>query len=176
MAIVFWDSVGVILVDFMSKRATIILDVYINTLKKLKARMRRVRPALEISKVLLQHGKARPHPASNPMRSSAPLAGQQFHILYICQTWHDLTSICFGPSKKVPQKKSLRGRHFSSDKEVKTAVRNWLKMQPVEFYNEGICAFVKRWESGLESGRLYREVTTKCSCYILSCDARFVYL
>ena len=44
-------------------------------------------------------------------------------------------------------------------------------MHPVEFYNEGICALVKRWEKvgkgGSESGRLHREVTMKCSCYIL---------
>ena len=58
---VFWDSVGVILVDFMSKGATINSDVYIDTLKKLKARIQRVRPALEMSKVLLQHDNARPH-------------------------------------------------------------------------------------------------------------------
>ena len=52
MVTVFWNSVGVILVDFMSKGATIISDVYINTLKKLKAR---------ICKILLQHDNARPH-------------------------------------------------------------------------------------------------------------------
>ena len=42
MVTVFWYSVGVIPVDFMSKGATINLDVYINTLKKLKARIQRV--------------------------------------------------------------------------------------------------------------------------------------
>ena len=39
MVTVFWDSVGVILIDFMSKGTTIDSDVYINTLKKLKARI-----------------------------------------------------------------------------------------------------------------------------------------
>ena len=61
MVTLFWVSVGVILVDFMSKGATINSDVYIDTLKKLKARIRRVRPALEMSKILLQHDNARPH-------------------------------------------------------------------------------------------------------------------
>ena len=42
MVTVFWDSVGVILVDFMSKGAKINFDVYINTLKKFKARIQRV--------------------------------------------------------------------------------------------------------------------------------------
>ena len=61
MVTVFWDSVGVILVDFMSKGATINSDAYIDTLKSLKARMRRVRPAFEMSKILLQHDNSRPH-------------------------------------------------------------------------------------------------------------------
>ena len=59
MVTVFWDSVGVILVDIMSKGATINSAVYINTLKKLNAKIRRVRPALEMSKVLWQHDNAR---------------------------------------------------------------------------------------------------------------------
>ena len=61
MVTVFWDSVDTILVDFMYKGATINLDVYIDTLKKLKARIQRVRPALKMSKVLLQQCHARPH-------------------------------------------------------------------------------------------------------------------
>ena len=61
MVTVFWDSVGVILVDFTSKGAKINSDVCIDTLKKLKAKIRRVQPALEMSKVLLQHDNARPH-------------------------------------------------------------------------------------------------------------------
>ena len=76
-------------------------------------------------------------PASKPVRSSVPLTGQQFHIPHVHQTWLRLTSICFGPSKE---------KCFSSDEEVETAVGKWLKTQLVEFYNEGICALVKRWE------------------------------
>ena len=49
MVTVFWDSVGVKLVGFMSKGATINSDVYIDKLKKLKARIQRVPPALEMS-------------------------------------------------------------------------------------------------------------------------------
>ena len=61
MVTVFWDSVGVILVNFMSKGATINLDAYINTLKKLKAKIQRHRPTLEMSKILLQYDNVRPH-------------------------------------------------------------------------------------------------------------------
>ena len=141
MVTVFWDSVGVILVDFMSKGATINSDVYIHTLKKLKARIQRVRPVLKMSKVLLQHDNARPHTSLkirevissfgwtriSHLPYSPDLAASDFHL--------------FGPLKE-----SLRGRHFSRDEEVKTAVRKWLKTQLVKFYNEEICALVERWE------------------------------
>ena len=65
MATVFWDIEGVILVDFMPKGTTITSDVYIDTLRKLKARLRRVRSHLDMSKVLLQHDNARPHTYQN---------------------------------------------------------------------------------------------------------------
>ena len=45
-------------------------------------------------------------------------------------------------------KESLRGRRFSSDEEVKTAVWKWLNTQPVEFYNKG-CGLVKRWKKAV---------------------------
>ena len=31
-------------------------------------------------------------------------------------------------------KESLRGKHYASDEEVKTAVMKWLKEQSIEFY------------------------------------------
>ena len=101
---VLWNSVGVILIDFMSKKATINSVVYIYTLKKLKARIQRVRPVLEMSKVLLQHDNAMPHTS---LKTHKVITSP-----HICYTWHRLTSICLGPSKK-----SLRGQHFFSDEE-----------------------------------------------------------
>ena len=60
-ATVFWDVQGFILVDFMPKGGTINSEAYIETLQKLKARIKRVRPNLKMSKVFLQHDNARPH-------------------------------------------------------------------------------------------------------------------
>ena len=42
-------------------------------------------------------------------------------------------------------KEDLRGKHYASDKEVKTAVMNWLNEQSAEFYESGIHALVQRW-------------------------------
>ena len=80
-------------------------------------------------------------PATKSMRSTATLAGQQFHIPHTIQTWHRLTSSdfhLFGPLKE-----SLRGQYFSSNEEVKPAVGKWLNTQSAEFYNEGRCELLK---------------------------------
>ena len=63
MAIIFWDAQGIIIVEFLPRGKTINSEAHtrIETLQKLRARIRRVRPNLEINKVLLQHDNARPH-------------------------------------------------------------------------------------------------------------------
>ena len=96
MVTVFWDSVGVILIDFMSKGATINSNVYINTLKNEEFNL--LWKCLRFYCNMTMLGLT---PASKLVRSSAPLAGQQFHIPHIQQTWHHLTSIYLCPSKKV---------------------------------------------------------------------------
>ena len=101
MVTVFWDSVGVILVDFVPKGATINSDVYINSLKKLKARIRRVRPALEMSKVSLQHDNARSHTSLKTREVISSFSWTTISYPHICQTWHRLISICLSCSKKV---------------------------------------------------------------------------
>ena len=128
------------MVDFMSIGATINSDVYIDTLKKLKAKIRRVSSALEMSKVLLQHHNARPHTSLKTREIVSSFGWTTIlHAPYL----PDLVPSDFHFFRSL--KESLRGRYFSSD-EVKTAVRKWLKTQPVQFYNEEICALIKRWE------------------------------
>ena len=96
-----------------------------------------------MSKVLLQYDNARPHTSLKTHEVISSFGGEKIsHPPYL----PDLASSdfhLFGPFKE-----SLRRQHFSSDEEVKTAVRKWLKTQPVEFY-EGICALVKRWEKAV---------------------------
>ena len=101
--------------------------------------MQRVGPALEMSKLLLQHDNARPH-TNVKTREVISFFGRTTisHPPYS----PDLAPCDF--QLFLPLKESLRGRHFSSDEEVKTAVRKWLETLPVEFYNERICALVKR--------------------------------
>ena len=61
MSTVFWDDQGLLLVDFLPKGKTINSEAYIETLKKLQAKIRRARPQLKMKKIFLQHDSARPH-------------------------------------------------------------------------------------------------------------------
>lgn len=63
MATVFWDSKGVILMDYLPRGGTISSNRYCEVLKKLRARIKRKRPGLLTKKVLLFHDNARPHSA-----------------------------------------------------------------------------------------------------------------
>ena len=101
MVTVFPDNVGVILVDFRSKGATNNSDVYIETLKNLKARIQTARPALKMSKVFLQHDNARPHTSLKTCKVISSFGRITILHPHIRQTWHRLTSIFLGPSKKV---------------------------------------------------------------------------
>lgn len=146
MATVFWDQEGVILVDFMPKGTTINSEAYILTLTKLKIRLRRCRPHLSESNVLLQHDNARPHTSFRTREQiskwgwttlphpaySPDLAPSDYHL--------------FGPMKEA-----LRGQRFSDDGEVISAVRQWLRSQPKSFYEAGIQALIKRWKAILDN-------------------------
>ena len=53
MASVFWDIEGVLLAEFLKGGATINSERYVQTLKKLKQRIRRIRPNKNMTEVLL---------------------------------------------------------------------------------------------------------------------------
>ena len=54
-------------------------------------------------------------------------------------------------------KESLRGKHYKNNEEVKTSVEKWLCKQSPEFYEAGIHALIRRWNSTIERGGDYVE-------------------
>ncbi|GFR65160.1 mariner transposase [Elysia marginata] len=83
MATVFWDTQGVILVDFLSRGETVNSDSYIDTLKRLRARILRERPDMDIGNVLIMSyctTMLDPTQASEQERQLARLGGLFFHI------------------------------------------------------------------------------------------------
>jgi hypothetical protein len=61
MATLFWDRKGVLLVDITEKGTTINAASYCATLEWLRAAIKRQRPGLLTTDVLLLHDNARPH-------------------------------------------------------------------------------------------------------------------
>ncbi|GFR65691.1 transposase [Elysia marginata] len=139
MATGLWDTREVILVDFLSRRETVNSDSYIDTLKRLRARILRVRPDMDIENVLLLHDNARHNTSIRTREATAPFGWTTLpHPSYlpdlVPSDYH-----LFGPMKQ-----GLRDKHFQNDEKVKNAVKTWQKEQPIQFYETGISALVKR--------------------------------
>ena len=152
MATVFWDHKGVLLVDFMERGTTINAGSYCATLERLRAAIKRKRPGLLTTGVLLLHDNARPHVATETQQLlqrfkwtilehppySPDLAPSDFHLF-------------------LALKDHLSGHKFTSDDDVKTAVTRWLKSQGAEFYETGINKLVPRLDKCLNLGGDYVE-------------------
>ena len=130
------------LVDFLPRGETINSGAYIETLKRLRARIRRVRPNLSVDNVLFQHDNSRPHTS---IRARETIASFVWTFLT-----HPPHSPDLAPSDYHlfgPMKKGLSDKHYVSDEEVKTAVMKWLKEQAIEFYETGTHDLIRRCNS-----------------------------
>jgi histone-lysine N-methyltransferase SETMAR len=147
MGTVFWDCEWVILIDVLPRGQKISSDVYVENMKKMKKRFRRVRPHKEVTKMLLHHDNARlhtnlhtrkvirtlqwtvlPHPPYSP-----DLAPSDYHLL-------------------SPLKDAIRGKKLENDEEGISEVKRWLRQRPAEWYREGIQALTSRWRKAMDSG------------------------
>lgn len=144
MASVFWDSKGVLLVEFMERGATINADAYIETLKNLRRAIQNKRRGLLSSGVVLLHDNARPH------------AAQKTKDLLDTFKWdvfaHPPYSPDLAPSDYhlfMHMKKWLGSQRFDDDEELKDAVTGWLKAQAGDFFAEGISKLVRRYDKCL---------------------------
>ena len=54
-------------------------------------------------------------------------------------------------------KESLRGKHYASNEEVKTAMMEWLKEQSTEFYEACIHSLIWKWNIAIERNGDYVE-------------------
>jgi transposase len=142
----FWDRKGVILVDFLEQGLTINAVRYVETLKKLKSQISRVRPEKK-EHVLLQHHNARPHTALYPRECTAKFG---WTILPHPPYSPDLTPSdfhLFGPIKD-----GLRGKQFPNTDAVIEAVKKWLSQTDSDFYGARIQRLLERWRKCIELG------------------------
>ena len=152
MATVFWDTQGVLLVDFLPNGQTINGNRYILTLERLKRAVRRKRLGLQDNQILLQHDNARPHAALRTQEAIQKLG------------WTTLPHPPYSPDLAPSDyhlfgklKKSLCGNHYGSVDAVKRAVQAWIKHTPVAFFEKGIMDLVPRWQKCIASEGDYIE-------------------
>ena len=144
LATVFRDIHGIICIEFLPRGSTIDSDRYIQTLKKLKARIYRARPALEMQRVLFHHDNAPPHTSGKTRETIASMG------------WKTLPHPPYSPDLAPsdyhlfgPMKLHMKGMRHENDDDLKTTVTKWLREQPPEFYRQGILALTERWAKAI---------------------------
>lgn len=141
MGTIFWDSRGIIMIDYLEDARTITGDYYANLMWKLREQIKRKRRGMLTRGVLLLHDNAPPHRAH-----VATTAIQQCGFTEVN---HPPYSPDLAPSDYFlfPNlKKELRGRRFMDNSDVKSAVEGYFSQQDKNFYLTGLRALKLRCE------------------------------
>ena len=113
MATVFWDSQGVIYIDYLEKDKTITGLYYAELLGRFDAELQKKRPHLAKKKVLFHHDNA---PAHTSAFVAAKLVESRYELLPYPPYSLDLVSCDFFLFPNL--KKILAGQKFESNEEV----------------------------------------------------------
>lgn len=121
MCTVFWDTKGILLIDFLPRGETVNADRYYETLRKLRRAIQNKRRGILRAGVVLIHDNARPHTARHTTTVLQQFGWELFD--------HPPYSPDLAPSYFhlfLHLKKFLSsGQHFHYDEELKTNVTRW---------------------------------------------------
>lgn len=140
MATVFWDSQGIIFIDYLEKGKTITGNYYSSLLDKLNTELPEKRPRMARKKVLFHHDNA---PAHTSAVSTAKLLEIRFEIVS-----HPPYSPDLAPSDYYlfpNMKKWLAGKRFHSNDEVIAATNDYFDSLDKSYYADGIKKLEHRW-------------------------------
>ncbi|XP_047987147.1 histone-lysine N-methyltransferase SETMAR-like [Leguminivora glycinivorella] len=152
MATVFWDCKGILLLDFKEPNTTINATYYSTFLTTLKQKIREKRRGMLSKGVRLLHDNAPVHTASVVQIAMKDLGFEQLD--------HPPYSPDIAPSDYYlfrDLKKSLRGRHFSTDEELKAAVIDFFDSKDTAYFCKGIELLISRCNKCIEIGGNYIE-------------------
>lgn len=140
MASVFWDTHGILLIDFLPKGQTINSDYYIALLDRLDDAIKQKRPHMAKKKPLFHQDNAPIHKA---MKTMVKFNDLQFELLPHPPYSPDLAPSDFYLFADL--KKMLQGKRFGSDDEVIAATEAYFEAKDKSFYKKGIESLEKRW-------------------------------
>jgi histone-lysine N-methyltransferase SETMAR len=141
MATVFWDMDGILLVDYLPPKTTITSAQYAETLGKLRAAIRKKRRGKRNTQWVILHDNARVH--------GAPASVDAMIKYEFGEMSHPPYSPDLAPSDYhlFPElKKDLKGRRFTTDDELKSAVAAFFDSKQNDFFSYGIHQLEYRWE------------------------------
>lgn len=148
MLSVFWDSKGVILVDFLEKKRTMNSEYYCDLLTRTRSLRRKPRNF----PLWLLHDNA---PIHTSQRTLNTLNTTGFELISHPPYSPDMAPSDFYLFQHL--KKHLRGKKFNDAEELRQSVNAWFESKPTSFFS---CAFeqlLKRWKSVIEVQGSYIE-------------------
>ena len=152
MATVFWDSEGIILVDFLEERKTVTAVYYAKVLRKLKKALIQKRPGKVHRGILFHHDNA---PAHSSALARDVLRNFRWQILPHPPYSPDLAPSDFFLFPKL--KEHLKGTRFLSTGDAKTAALEWFRSKSSDFYKDGLKAWKHRLEKCIARNGSYVE-------------------
>ena len=145
MATVFWDSHGIILIDYLQKGKTNTGAYYASLPDELKAQIVEKRPHLQKKKILFHQDNA---PSHTSVVAMAKIHELRFELLDHPPYSPDLAPSDFFLFPKL--KTALERQRFSSNEEAMTFVNNYFAQKNAKYYLDGLQRWEHRWEKCVE--------------------------
>ena len=145
MATVFWDSHGVILIDYLQKGKTLTGAYYASLLDKLKNEIAEKRSHLQKKKILFHQDNA---PSHTSAFARAKIHELRFELLDHLPYSPDLAPSDFFLFFQL--KIALGGQRFSSNEEANTFVNDYFAEKKAEYYLDGLKRWEHRWDKCVE--------------------------
>ncbi|XP_071102349.1 histone-lysine N-methyltransferase SETMAR-like [Haliotis cracherodii] len=152
MMTIFWDSKGVIHIDYLPHGTTVNGEYYAKLLNQVRQSIK-VKRRGNIRRGILLHQDNAPVHTSRVAMTAVQDCG--YDLLPHPPYSPDLAPSDFHLFPRL--KKHLRGRRFEDDDELTAAVEGWLGDQNVDFYRSGITDWQTRWNKCVELGGDYVE-------------------
>ncbi|XP_071109960.1 histone-lysine N-methyltransferase SETMAR-like [Haliotis cracherodii] len=150
MMTIFWDSKGVIHIDYLPHGTTMNWEYYARLLKQVRQSIK-VKRRGKIRREILLHQDNAPVHTSHVAMTAVQECG--YELLPHPPYSPDQVSSDFHLFPRL--KKHLRSRRFEDDDELTAAVEGWLGDQNVDFYRSGISDWQTRWNKCFETVQGY---------------------
>lgn len=141
MATIFWDSHGVLLLEWLPDKHTINSDYYVDILGKLKEAIKRKRRGKWTRGILLQQDNASSHTSR---KTSAAITDLGYKLLPHPPYSPDLAPSDYWLFSAL--KNPLRGRHYENLAGLASAVTKVVEDTDEEWFAEGLKKLPERWQ------------------------------